>query len=92
MWLSRDLELEAVSEPTNQNFFENRRVKVNLTLHFFHEPFYRGHKWDSQKNMVFTTIFHKVFSAFFIFSILSKFSDKKKSNKLYFKLMLSRDS
>ena len=52
MWLSRDLELEAVSEPTNQNFFENRRVKVNLTFHFFHEPFFRGHEWDSQKNKI----------------------------------------
>ena len=39
-------------------FFENRRVNVNLTFHFFHEPFFCDHEWDSQKNKIFVHL-HK---------------------------------
>ena len=40
------------------DFFENRRVNVNLQLHFFHAPFLRDHEWDSQKNKIFVHL-HK---------------------------------
>ena len=62
-----------------RNFFENRRVNVNLTYHFFHELFFRDHEWGSQKNKIFVHL-HKqsVILKIQNFVVFGKIQEQKK--------------